>query len=393
MVTNKKVFLDLAIKMIGFGVCIGVAFPFFTILFGVEKHIALSFEFFIACIGAGILVGLCSILITKLTVGKKLSTFIERMKKVNLRIIDFGKNPKNQNISTNNYLITEESNDEFGACAIAFNVMVESLVDILHIQKEQRQYMETLSEELELDNLCIYALKALLSYSGASAGAVLIAKEGKLDIASVYGIKRPETIEENPIVMDVLKTGKRALVDYPKDISIDGILTEFTPSQLIIEPIVYHNIVSGVIILASSIEFNKDFLDHFDLFVYSFSLVLKNSLQHEQIQKLAALDPLTGIYNRRFGMNRLNEEYARSIRTNTPLGVMMMDLDKFKIINDTYGHLAGDRVIKNLVNVVQKISRNGDIFVRHGGEEFLLMLPGANKEDVFGIAERSVQDN
>ncbi|MBE0685570.1 MAG: GGDEF domain-containing protein, partial [Anaerolineaceae bacterium] len=94
------------------------------------------------------------------------------------------------------------------------------------------------------------------------------------------------------------------------------------------------------------------------------------------------------IYNRRFGMTRLHEEFGRSLRANTPMGVMMMDLDHFKQVNDTYGHLTGDRVLIKLVKLARSVLRDGDILVRYGGEEFLAILPGASQNDVRNIADR-----
>lgn len=106
------------------------------------------------------------------------------------------------------------------------------------------------------------------------------------------------------------------------------------------------------------------------------------------MQRLAALDPLTGVYNRRFGLGRLHEEFERAVRANTPLGVLMLDIDHFKNVNDTYGHLVGDRLLKSVVGIARMILREGDILVRYGGEEFLAVLPAASTDDVRLIGER-----
>ena len=190
------------------------------------------------------------------------------------------------------------------------------------------------------------------------------------------------------MMLEVLKTSKSQLLNFPNNIVLDGLLTKFRPVQIALQPILFLHSASGIIVLASNKEMEKESLEQIDIFVNDFALVLNNSLQHEQIQILAALDPLTGIYNRRFGMTRLNEEYSRATRSKSPIAVMMLDIDKFKKINDTYGHIAGDRYLKHIVSVIDPILRNGDFLVRYGGEEFLAVLPGANKHDVFKIAER-----
>jgi diguanylate cyclase (GGDEF)-like protein len=106
------------------------------------------------------------------------------------------------------------------------------------------------------------------------------------------------------------------------------------------------------------------------------------------LQRVAALDPLTGVYNRRFGLHRLTEEFGRSIRSSDPLGVLMLDLDHFKAVNDTYGHLVGDRVLQAVVRATQQILREGDVLLRYGGEEFIIVLPGAGRDDLVKMAER-----
>lgn len=97
---------------------------------------------------------------------------------------------------------------------------------------------------------------------------------------------------------------------------------------------------------------------------------------------------MTSVYNRRFGIERLTEEVARSQRSGDSLGLLMLDLDHFKSINDTYGHLVGDRVLQAAVGATREVLRDGDVLVRYGGEEFLVILPGAGRRDLSDMAER-----
>jgi diguanylate cyclase (GGDEF)-like protein len=118
------------------------------------------------------------------------------------------------------------------------------------------------------------------------------------------------------------------------------------------------------------------------------ALALNNALSHDRLQRLAALDPLTGIYNRRFGMGRLVEEFGRAVRTDTPLGVVMFDIDHFKSVNDVYGHRVGDRVLAAVAKAAKQVIREGDVLTRYGGEEFLVVLPGASADDSAALGER-----
>jgi diguanylate cyclase (GGDEF)-like protein len=96
------------------------------------------------------------------------------------------------------------------------------------------------------------------------------------------------------------------------------------------------------------------------------------------LRDLAMIDSLTGLYNRRFAEQRLAAEVARSARKGHPLTVVLFDLDEFKYINDTYGHLAGDLVLQEFAAALNHAIRGGDLAVRIGGDEFLLILPECN---------------
>jgi diguanylate cyclase (GGDEF)-like protein len=99
---------------------------------------------------------------------------------------------------------------------------------------------------------------------------------------------------------------------------------------------------------------------------------------HEEIYRLTTTDGLTQIYNRRFLMETLEQEISRSRRYRRELAVLLFDVDHFKAVNDTHGHIAGDHVLKNLANVVRARIRREDVLGRYGGEEFLIILPEIN---------------
>ncbi len=105
------------------------------------------------------------------------------------------------------------------------------------------------------------------------------------------------------------------------------------------------------------------------------SLEKENAQLLDEVQKLAILDPLSEIYNRRIFFDVANREIIRSIRYHNPFSVVMIDLDKFKEINDTYGHPTGDAVIKEVVRLIQLNLREIDTFARYGGDEFIILLP------------------
>jgi diguanylate cyclase (GGDEF)-like protein len=106
------------------------------------------------------------------------------------------------------------------------------------------------------------------------------------------------------------------------------------------------------------------------------------------LRDLAMIDALTGLYNRRFAEQRLVAEVARSARKGHPLTVVLLDLDEFKHINDTYGHPAGDLVLQEFAAALNRAIRGGDLAVRWGGDEFLLILPECNHEQLKLVLDR-----
>ncbi len=107
-----------------------------------------------------------------------------------------------------------------------------------------------------------------------------------------------------------------------------------------------------------------------------------------EMRLLANIDSLTGAKNRRSFFATGNQELARSKRYKRPLSILMMDIDRFKIVNDDFGHAAGDAVLKNLVNACREMLREQDILGRLGGEEFGIILPEISINTAYSIAER-----
>lgn len=109
---------------------------------------------------------------------------------------------------------------------------------------------------------------------------------------------------------------------------------------------------------------------------------------HEQIHELAIRDALTGIYNRRYIWDEMSGAERRAQQGESKFSVCLLDLDKFKSINDTYGHPMGDAVLKQVASHMQSQIRSGDICARYGGEEFLCLLNNTTKENAFIFADR-----
>ena len=109
---------------------------------------------------------------------------------------------------------------------------------------------------------------------------------------------------------------------------------------------------------------------------------------HEEIYQLATRDALTNLCNRRHFMEQMDREVARALRHQRPLSTCIIDVDLFKPVNDRYGHISGDEVLRQIADLVHHHVRNDDIAARIGGEEFAVLLPECDADAAYGFAER-----
>ncbi|MCU0477137.1 MAG: GGDEF domain-containing protein [Chloroflexi bacterium] len=119
-------------------------------------------------------------------------------------------------------------------------------------------------------------------------------------------------------------------------------------------------------------------------------MALANAQLYETTRALADRDPLTGFYNHRYLHERLGEEILRAQRARSPLSVLMIDLDDFKLVNDTLGHLFGDEVLRWAAQQIRAALRGSDVAARYGGDEFAILLPDTPADGAREVGERIV---
>lgn len=157
--------------------------------------------------------------------------------------------------------------------------------------------------------------------------------------------------------------------------------TEAVLSFLLIESFVFKKTFSSDFLNLVSARWFVFFLLGLPFLV----LYYKRQKFHE---KLAYLDDATGLYNRRYILKELAREFARAMRFGRELSLLMIDVDGFKNINDTYGHLTGDQILKEVSLILKKSVRTGDIVGRYGGDEFIAILPETNLESAKNVVLR-----
>ncbi len=160
--------------------------------------------------------------------------------------------------------------------------------------------------------------------------------------------------------------------------------------SLIVLPLLYNEAATGTLVVASRSErlFTRDRLDILHVIANQIAVSLDNARMYQAVEAMATTDGLTGLCNRRAFQERLAEMLRRAERQGRPLTLILSDIDHFKKINDTYGHLVGDAVLRRVAQVVQSCVRKVDIAARYGGEEFAVVLEATDAVGGRQLAER-----
>ncbi|MDR0448376.1 MAG: GGDEF domain-containing protein [Treponema sp.] len=169
------------------------------------------------------------------------------------------------------------------------------------------------------------------------------------------------------------------------DISVLNILAKIDPELII--PILSPFGFFGVVLVGKKITekgYASDELFFLEQLMSFVSQAVQNNIHYEH----SVRDVKTGLYNHGYFMSRLDEELARTRRESAVSSVIVMDVDRFKDFNDSYGHLAGDCVLENLAKMIKQTVRTGDIPSRFGGEEFTILLPNTSQQTAWLVAER-----
>ena len=155
-------------------------------------------------------------------------------------------------------------------------------------------------------------------------------------------------------------------------------------------PLILHGEPIGYLALDSLTVggFNEQDAALVQAFADEVSIAIENARLFHQVEQLAITDPLTGLNNRRYFFDAARRELDRARRYQSPLSVILLDIDHFKVVNDRYGHLAGDRVLVKVAQLCRERLREVDVLARYGGEEFIFLLPQTALDGAFLVAER-----
>jgi len=389
---RRSVFLNLFLSMVVFGVLIGLIFPpFAEIVLDVDE--ALSAYFFAMCVAAGAIVGLFNFLLFRLVVSRAIDRVAGAMRGMlasmeSAERMDDGASLK----------LPISTRDAIGRIERSFNEMADAVARRVNLEWSTRSLLSLLSTSVELPDVAGRILRGLVDASGAMAGLIYCDTGEGFDRVADTGVDITEHVPERLSarlgpVTGAMQSGQITALT-PGEGGLQWIrhstpLGRFQPGSIVLVPLTAKGQAAGIAILACDARTltagQRQLLEAMRTQVAPH---LQNAVLHGKIRDLAAIDDLTRILNRRFGVRRLNEEFSRSVRHGVPVSAVMFDIDHFKQFNDAQGHDAGDAVLKHVSRLTEKHVRVGDVACRYGGEEFLIIEPGVGMAESARVAER-----
>ncbi len=329
------------------------------------------------------------------------------------------------NSALGNFTATEPDSRAL-SLSMSINDSLDSL-DLLSVIKAS----QAISGEIQLDSVLKKLMIALVETAGAQTGYLLLSKSGTSELNREWTIEARLGLDEEVAVMLAQPVNLTADTTLPiqllqfvarsrepiilndasqsSQFSNEHYLQHHQPASVLCAPIIGRGKVIGIIYLENNISsnaFSTKHLETIQLLASQTAISIENtslyaSLEerveertrhlneaNRQLTMLATTDSLTSALNRRHFLELASKELLRAKRYERPLVVMMLDIDLFKSVNDTYGHKVGDDVIVAVASACREILREQDIFGRFGGEEFAILVPETTQEDGFRLAER-----
>lgn len=249
--------------------------------------------------------------------------------------------------------------------SLRLNEILEMVVNIIYIDTAADLCVIFLKDDAT-DTLKIEAGRGFESEDAEKAHLRL--GEGAVGWVAKYG--QSLNIEEfDPAEIDYLASGIHSVISAP--MIIDGAS------------------VGAVLVGKKQIHaFAAQELEWLDALAGLTANAIRNARAYSQTEEFAIRDGLTGSYNYRYFSGHLSERMIKALSENDSLSLIMIDIDHFKKVNDSYGHLVGDKILMSLARLLERNTRETDIVSRYGGEEFAIILPGARYEDAFKVAAK-----
>ncbi len=388
---NKRFLFGSAVKqsliyMLLMGLTIGIAFvPLSQKFLGLPVEKVYTVDFFAITIISGLFVGGISYFILKITILARLKNFSENIESISRNILDYQMGQISSIQECKNCYVKINSNDIIGALAIKYNALIRVIRSEFYQHEIIKEYSKIISKTLSIEELNKNTTDFLcrnLDLLGIQIYKTTA--NGKIALSKAKGIHTDLTNDMEKSLLDILDENK--IREIKGEQIVEYGTAKVKPQFICLFPLKHFN-KEWIFVTYSNYYITKERKNLVLRILNEYKIAYESAEIYERMQDMAAIDELTGLYNRRFGMKRLNEEYKRALRIEKCMCLIMLDIDHFKSINDTYGHQAGDYVLSTIGKILSESFRSEDIVMRYGGEEFLCVLCNSNSEGAIKRAE------
>ncbi|WP_010247466.1 sensor domain-containing diguanylate cyclase [Acetivibrio cellulolyticus] len=258
-----------------------------------------------------------------------------------------------------------------------------------------QQITQAISSIFDVKELLKHVNDIIIGVMGVNNSTVILydEKKDRLRVNTTNVSSREELISlfDNincELLKDVLKSGEPLMENF-----VDSKEYSFTQerevSSLICVPLVTKTRKFGLVLIEHKYfnAFDEDNLRLLNIIGQQVSIALENAELYERMHELATVDSLTGVYNRLYFQERLQQEFENAQKNKYDLSLAIFDIDHFKRFNDTFGHLFGDKVLRHISDLLKNSLRSGDIIARYGGEEFVLLFPRTGLKEAYDKVE------
>lgn len=265
--------------------------------------------------------------------------------------------------------------------------LLSSILMERQIQVELHRVSQRITSNIGLDELMVLILSSCVKSVSAEGGIIILFDETthEWEIKSNWGIQ--DDIEG--ILLDKASEKLPGWPEKDEIISLES-MSETVRSTLC-APLRSRDNITGAIIVTKNKpakEFSNSSRRLLATFANHSAVAIENTLLYKKTQLLSVTDGLTGLYNHRYFQERMQIELSRAQRYDLNFSLIMIDVDNFKDINDTYGHLIGDELLIKVSLHLKKTVRESDAVARYGGDEFVILLPETAKKDAMVVGER-----
>jgi diguanylate cyclase (GGDEF)-like protein/PAS domain S-box-containing protein len=260
-----------------------------------------------------------------------------------------------------------------------------------------RQAASVVTSALDLQHVLERILTELNKVVYYDSASVFFVEEDHLRIVALRGFPDPDQFLnqvfplDDPLLQEVEKSGGPLII---LDAEVDPRFENWGEAEEIHGwlgvPLFIHGVCIGFLTLDNHQvgAYDTDTAKLALVFANQAAIAIENARLFEQVQRLAVTDPLTNLHNRRYFFDIAHREMERARRYQSPLSLIMIDIDRFKEVNDTHGHLIGDMVLRQIADRLRGQLREIDVLCRYGGEEFVVLLPDTDLNAAYQVAER-----